>query len=391
MKFVVFHLNSMENISIYIHIPFCLKKCHYCDFYSITADETMMEAYVDSLILEIERRASLLGGKRLHVMSIFLGGGTPSLLPVNAIFRIMTAIYGSFTVSSDSENSIEINPETVTPAKYRDFLASGINRFSIGIQSFSDSDLKVLGRIHDSSRGIRAISNAVDSGGENVSIDLIYGIPGQTLEDWLENLNIGADRDLQHLSIYGLTIEPGTRFAEMITNHTVVAAGEDLERDMYLGTMEYLATRGYDQYEISNYSMPGYACRHNMRYWDGEPYLGFGASAHSFRNNERSWNVDDVELFIDRMKHGELAVSASETLSQEQQHIEYTMLGLRKTSGFSLSDFKRKFGYDFLDRYKETLIFLQQNENPYITVENDRVHLTEEGLVLYNEICGYFT
>ena len=387
---MVFHLIIMENVSVYIHIPFCLQKCLYCDFYSVVADEKIMEQYVDNLIVEIKLRASLLRGRTLLVKSIYFGGGTPSLLPIDGIARILSTVYDNFSVSSTAENSIEINPETAKLSLFREFLALGLNRFSIGIQSFSDKDLRKLGRIHDAATGSEAILNAIASGCQNINIDLIYAVPDQTLQEWRENLDIAADQNCEHLSIYGMTIEPGTPLAAMVHDRSIVPADEDLEREMYLVTMEHLESRGYQHYEISNYALPGFVCQHNMTYWDGGNYLGFGAAAHSYWRDERSCNDSDVMTYIDRLRLGKLPVVSTETLSVEQKYIEHIMLGFRKTEGFSLREFSEKFGYDFLDKHRDQVTLLLQGDEPFLSIDQDRIKLTREGLLVYNEICRSF-
>jgi len=380
----------MEKISLYIHIPFCLKKCHYCDFYSIVASDDIIDSYIEGLITEIALRANNSERDKIQVSSIYLGGGTPSLLNARQINQILAAIRKDYHVIPEAEITIEINPETMKQSIYRQYLNEGINRFSIGIQSFNDDDLKALGRIHNSKTALKTVSDAHKAGCKNISLDLIFGIPNQSLLNWQKNIKIALGQNIAHLSLYGLTIESGTPLETMIVQNLIGKADEEVERNMYLYNMDYLESRGFHHYEISNYALPGYLCRHNMSYWDGTSYIGLGASAHSLWGGERMWNICNVAEYTKLLLQQTLAIEGKEVLTKEKILLEYIMLGFRRTNGIALNDFKDKFDEDFLMKYRSQIEELMSYDSPLIAIENGRIRLTKEGLTLYNEVCAYF-
>jgi oxygen-independent coproporphyrinogen III oxidase len=381
----------MDKAGLYIHFPFCTQKCNYCDFYSVKITPTTVEYYIEALIQEIGFYSNHPLFSQTKFASIFLGGGTPSLLSSNQLNRIINKLYQTFNFASDIEFTIEANPESLSTNKLKEYFSSGVNRLSIGVQSFSDVDLKRLGRSHNSQQAEDAILWAQDVGFLNISIDLIFAIPGLSQVQWEANLRRAINLNPHHISIYGLTIAPGTILEKRIKNGFEIRQGEETERQMYLSTIVFLTEYDYQQYEISNFAKPGFKCLHNETYWDFSHYLSFGPSAHSYWENRRQWNVNSVNKYFESIKKGKKPIAEFENLTPEQKQLEFIFLSLRRTSGIDIYKFNGYFQISFLKRFKDSINKLENySGDKLFTFKKNRFKLTSEGFVLYNEICGFF-
>ena len=314
---------------LYVHVPFCASKCPYCDFFSVPAP-----SLIPGWLKAVEREASLHGDRFSRFDSLYLGGGTPSLLGEQELASLMKMIFHRFRFSPESELTIECNPDDITEAKAVLFKDLGFNRASLGVQSLDDRELRFLGRRHDSLRAERAFDRLRRFGFDNVGIDLIYGLPHQTQSNWLKTLKRARAFDPDHLSCYQLTIADRTPFGRLREEGRITPLGEEAERAFFRLTAEYLTAQGYTHYEISNFAKgKRYLCRHNQKYWRRIPYLGLGPSAHSFFPGERWWNVRSVSDYCDRLAIGESPVAESERLSADQEYLEWLSLGFRTKEG----------------------------------------------------------
>jgi len=326
-----------------MHIPFCVKKCPYCDFYSIT-DAALKKSFVSALIKEI----SMAGRNSPVFNTLYIGGGTPSVLSENSISRIVEAAYDSFNILPHTEITIEVNPGTVKPEKLKEYKGAGVNRISIGVQSFQKSNLNFLGRIHTVEDADLAIKWARDAGFENIGMDLIYGIPGQTRKSWLYDLEQAISYESEHLSCYMLTYESGTPMKKDLEKGSFKPLDEKTAGELFTATVEFLAGKGYAQYEISNFARAkNLRSRHNQKYWSFAPYIGLGPSAHSFIETRRCWNKASVTAYIKDLEEGRPPIDGQEVLSREQMMMESIFLGLRKADGIDVSEFNSRFDEDF--------------------------------------------
>lgn len=374
--------------SLYIHIPFCQKKCLYCDFYSVEGTE-QVEDFLALLMREISLRK--MEGNLATFETIFFGGGTPSLLEPDQFERILSRLQSVFRVGRDAEVTLEANPGTVTKERLKALRSLGVNRISIGIQSFHEPELRALGRIHDRAGAFQAIECARDAGLDNISLDLIFSIPGQSMTSWEDNLRTAVALAPQHVAAYSLIVEEGTPLACMVGVGAVRTNPVNLEAEMYERTMEYLGAHGYEHYEVSNYALPGFRCRHNCTYWSHDNYLGFGPSAHSFwkgrdgKDGRRWWNAADLSTYRDRLKGGSLPTESGEEVGPRELLGERIFLGLR-TGGLDLERLRVDFGYDFESRRGELMRWMI-HEN-LARVEQEVLHLTPQGFLLCDEICS---
>lgn len=326
---------------IYIHIPFCHRKCSYCAFYSkVESGRLKVERYVDALL---EEMASRRNEQTMPVRTVYFGGGTPSILEINELKRIVDGLRTCFDLHGVEEATLECNPEDLTP-EYLDELRKlhFFNRLSVGVQSFDERLLRTINRRHSPQQAIASVRNAYDAGFENVTIDLIYGLPGQTMADWQATLAQATALPVKHISAYSLTVEEGTILAAQIGQGRVTLPPESLQIEMYGTLLEHLALAGFEQYEISNFSLPGYRSRHNSRYWDRTPYLGLGAAAHSFDGQRRRWNVADVERYC------ALHSFEEEILDEKDAYNELLMLRLRTVEGINEKAIPSQFRDGFL-------------------------------------------
>jgi len=377
-------------LEVYIHIPFCAKKCGYCDFLSGPAPVSVQGHYVEQLIEEISYQSAHYPGYK--VISVFLGGGTPSLLLPKQVLEIMEHVRAHFELAEDAEVTIEANPGTVTMEKLEAWKMGGINRISIGLQSADDTELRNLGRIHSYDEFLKTYQRVRQAGFHNVNIDLMSALPGQTVASWKSTLKNVARLKPDHISAYSLMIEKGTSFYEKYYGHPELLPDEDVEREMYYVTKKFLQSRGFYRYEISNYAKPGKECRHNIGYWTGVEYLGLGLGASSYIQGFRFHNERDLKIYCKMKMKGKEADGWLHQeiikLSQKEKMEEFMFLGLRMIKGVSRKDFLRRFGVDMWDIYGKVLEKLK--ENRLITVDDFDVKLTEFGIDISNYVLSEF-
>lgn len=380
---------NQKELELYIHIPFCVKKCSYCDFLSAPATEQTKEAYMAALFAEIGGRAK--DYKDRIVTSVFIGGGTPSLLSGDSIRQLMEHIREGFSLAPDAEITMEVNPGTVTTEKLTAFYAAGINRLSIGMQSAQEQELKILGRIHDFDGFCQVYREAVEAGFTNINVDVMSGLPGQTLASYKDTLEkvLRLEPMPQHISAYSLIVEEGTPFAAMADRGELPLPEEDTERAMYEETIEVLAGYGFHRYEISNYALDGYECRHNVGYWIRRDYLGFGIGAASLIGNVRFQNGRDLNAYL---AHPFACREEEQSLTTQEQMEETMFLGLRLIRGVSYTEFARCYGQTLEEVYGE--VIARNVADGLLTVREDetgrRLTLTGRGLDVSNYVMAQF-
>ena len=362
---------------IYVHVPFCRRKCHYCAFNSKVGGANEISAYVDALITEINQR-----GQRQSTDTIYFGGGTPTTLTLNQLGEILRAIGDGFDVSAGAEITIEANPGTVDADYLRGLKSLGFNRLSLGVQTFDDALLKIIGRIHTSRAAIEAVELATKIFG-NVSIDLMYGLPTQTVEDVRRDLQRVKMSDVAHVSIYGLEIEEGTRFFR-----DGVTIDADLCADMYDVITRTLPAAGFRRYEVSNFARKNFVSRHNIGYWTGKKYWGFGAGAHGFDGKLRTSNVRDVATYIERIGAGENVAQIEEVVTRRAAMEEFCFLGLRMVEGIDARTFAQNFGADIFDIFGA--VINRNRQLGLLTVDGDKIALTTRGMSLGNIVFADF-
>ena len=381
-----------KELEIYIHIPFCVKKCAYCDFLSGPQDKETIERYVSRLLKEIQVHASKQKFTLdYEVTTIFLGGGTPSVLEANQIQRIFEMLKNSFKISKDAEITIEANPGTVTAEKLQAYKKCGINRISFGLQSTNNEELKLLGRIHTYEEFLESYQLARACGFENINVDLISAIPKQTVASWEETLKKVMALEPEHISAYSLIVEEGTPFAKVYGEgcpgeHDLPR--EEEERVIYYRTEELLEKAGYHRYEISNYAKAGKECRHNLGYWERKDYLGIGLGAASLIGNTRYKNTDDLLYYMEHSSDLSAIQENVEKLSLQEQMEEFMFLGLRKTEGVSVTEFKNTFGKTMEECYGEQIQKLK--EQGLLEQKDGRLMLTRPGIDVSNYVFGEF-
>ena len=409
------HLTASEQpeggagpIALYVHIPFCETKCPYCDFNTYARIESLIPDYVTALRTEIGLWGDVLGHPR--VSTVFFGGGTPSYLPSENIRALTDRIGESFAVRSDAEVTLEANPGDTSEARLADYLAAGINRLSIGVQSLDDGLLKLLGRRHSAAMAVEALHAAARAGFDNVSLDLMYGLPHQTLGQWEQTLSAAAGLGPQHVSMYCLTLEGGTPMERQVTARVLPDPDPDLAADMYLMAEDAMGARGYRHYEISNWALPGRESRHNLIYWKNQPYLGVGPGAHSYLEGLRFGNLKSPKEYIRRLapspalprnrgEEGALspltetirtmpAVQDVEPIDRRLEMAETMMLGLRLDTGVGVAEFAHRFGAPLSDVYGDTLDAL--NADGLVETTDVAVTLTDRGRLLGNEVFSRF-
>lgn len=368
-------------IGLYIHIPFCVQKCHYCDFSSYPGMESLWEDYAKAVVSELAIKSELLRDRIIE--TIFIGGGTPSLIPYHQISMIMDKIR-CFQLASDTEITIECNPGTLDASKLKAYAALGINRLSIGLQAYQERLLKLLGRIHTGKQFEEAVFLAKSHGFSNINADIIFGIPHQTLEDWRETLNRVMALDLPHVSCYGLKIEEGTALDRLRRDGRLDEVDDALDRLMYEEAKAILAEHGLYQYEISNFARQGYASRHNIRYWERDEYVGLGAAAHSLTGDRRYANTSDVGLYLKGIASGKPVLSEDYTISHEEALSESMILGLRMNKGINLDELSRTFGVNVRERFHEKLMNLSSKE--LVDYTGAMVRLTKKGMDFANQV-----
>lgn len=406
---------NRKSLGIYIHIPFCVQKCLYCDFVSGPASSEIKRNYVNYMLKEIELcNYGNKPGSEYVVDTIFIGGGTPSVLNADWIAEILCKLKGIFEIADDCECTIEVNPGTVDFTKLKKYRESGINRLSIGLQSCNDNELKILGRIHDFKTFEDTFQSARQAGFDNINIDLMSSIPDQTEKSFVQSLERVIDLNPEHISVYSLIVEEGTPFYEMDLN----LPDEDTERQIYYKTGEILKAHGYEQYEISNYAKPGKECKHNIRYWQCNEYIGFGVAAASYFNGVRWKNTEDINFYIkyiqsagdisdkqcedcdnnkqyadnsndkqradniDVMQNNEF-FSEKEILAPEEQCAEFMFMGLRMNKGVSAEEFCRRFDFTPEEKYGE--VIAKHIQNGLLVKEENCIRLTDKG----RDVCNF--
>lgn len=383
-------MEQTKNLGIYIHIPFCIRKCAYCDFLSFASEENARKGYIQSLIAEIRQWED---AERWHITSIFIGGGTPSVLKKEETAGILEAVYNKFQVDDDAEITTEANPGTLTKDKLYAYREQGINRLSLGLQSVHDQELKLLGRIHTYEDFLKGFHMAREAGFSNINVDLMSALPGQTVDSWRESLIKILRLKAEHVSAYSLIIEEGTPFYEKYAEDARLRdLGEDCrilpteenERSMYYETRRLTGEYGLEQYEISNYAKPGYECRHNQAYWLRQDYLGFGLGASSLIDNVRFRNTADLKEY----SQGLFEKEEREVLSVQEQMEETMFLGLRMKDGVSMETFEKVFHTPFSAVYGKTVLDLKKEG--LVQTEEERLFLTEKGFDLSNYTLAQF-
>lgn len=385
-------MSKDDNIpgGLYIHIPFCVKKCLYCDFYSITD-----LAQTSSFLAALEREMELAGQSTLTFDTLYIGGGTPSVLDGKAIEKIVASAFKHFRIQSDAEVTIEVNPGTVVLEDLRRYRQSGINRLNIGIQSFAEENLKFLGRIHSRQQALATLDWARQAGFENIGLDLIYGLPEQEKTHWLYDLGQAVQINPEHLSCYLLTRESGTPLDREVLADRIRLPAEDNLRRLFETTTDYLTHHGYRHYEVSNFARKAtpdpsfWESRHNRKYWSLAPYIGLGPSAHSYLEPERHWNHRSIEKYLQDIRQGKLPLADKEKLTREQMIMEAVYLGFRTVVGIDIGDFRRRFGIDFLKTFRQTIADFEKDG--LIKVAEDHCRLTPAGMVLLDGITAEFT
>lgn len=371
---------------LYVHIPFCLSKCPYCSFHSFPEkDDSLHLQYIKSLHQELKykKRQGKLRGK---MKSLFLGGGTPSILSIENLGMLFKVIQSEVDFTKDAEISIEVNPKTGIEKKISTLKSYGVNRISIGVQSFNDNDLMLLQRSYDGMDAKRCIETVYGSGIDNISIDLMYGLPNQSVKRWQENLSEGVLDTVQHLSIYQLTIEENTPFAKDLREKRFLLPSEDDIDLMDSHTRDILTVKGFERYEISNYSKKNQMCRHNVNYWENKEYIGLGAGAVGYEDSVRYWNEKNVSRYTDLVANSGSGQVSTEILEKDHTFRETVVIGLRMTKGVNIDQLHERFGIDVFEYYGNTVSTLIAQG--LLKQKNNNVHLTDRGMDLANSVMA---
>ena len=388
----IIDVNDTKQMELYIHVPFCTRKCFYCDFLSFPVHETEHQAYVDQLVKELALGSAMAAGH--EISSIFIGGGTPSLLDPKHIVRILDTVRAHYVVRKDAEITIEVNPASTIQYKLKAYRAAGINRLSIGLQSANDAELKTLGRIHIFDDFLKCFQSARMEGFQNINIDLMNDIPGQTVRSWKDTLRHVLMLKPEHLSIYNLIIEDGTPFKKMLSDGALSLPNEGVQMMIDFETKSAMEKYGYHRYEVSNYAKPGFECRHNYGYWSNVPYLGFGLGASSYLEHTLWSVIRDYQAFLDldleadaRNGYPQLFTDV-EKLTRNDEMAEFMFLGLRRTAGISEIEFTSRFQVDIhsvygpvLDRYTAEGLLIH---------EGYRYRFSDHGFDVSNQVLSDF-
>ena len=367
---------------VYVHIPFCASRCSYCDFFSTLKLAEVGQSYVEAVVTEAGLRRDELRGEA--VRTLYLGGGTPSQLPLPLLSQLVDGLSSSLGLTAVEEFTIEANPDDVTPEWCSALPSLGVNRVSMGVQTFEDDILRLIGRRHTAAQAVQAIANLRAAGIGNLSIDLIYGLPGQTLESWSRSVEQAVALEPNHISAYWLSYEPGTRLSRQLERGEVTEVPEEDCVEMYHELVERLRAAGFEHYEISNFALPGYRSRHNSSYWDGTPYLGLGAAAHSYDGTVRRSNPSNLNVYIDRIAAGETACEEEE-MTLWERYDERVMLGLRRSEGVDVELLRQEFG----DELAEHFVHEVQRHLAAGNVRREgpsRYLLTDKGILLSDSV-----
>lgn len=384
-------------LGLYVHIPFCVKKCKYCDFNSYKMDIDSKKRYIEDLKMEMELYSNKLYkdnkyknkeccslNKNDKITSIFVGGGTPSILTSDEIREVFISIKEMFDIDENAEITIECNPGTLTLEKLKTMKEIGINRLSIGLQAIQEKHLNFIGRIHTYEEFEKNYKDALSVGFKNINIDLMYSLPNQTLCDWKETLEKVVHLNPTHISAYSLILEEGTELYNMYESNKFELIDENVDIEMYEYTINYLKSKGYNQYEISNYSKEGYNCEHNILYWECEHYIGIGAGASGYINENRYNNVESLEDYHLSLVKREKPIQENEILSEKDMIEEKIFMGLRMNKGIKFEDFKKKFGIDFREKYNKQIEMLLARK--LINQSFEGIQLTQKGREISNSV-----
>ena len=380
----------MTSVGIYVHIPFCKKKCKYCDFTSFSCAEEKYEDYFKCLKQEIIGKTEEIKDDEISVDTIYIGGGTPSIVPADYIEQIVATIKNNYKVEKNAEITIEVNPGTVDREKLQKYYDIGINRLSIGLQSTNDKLLEMLGRIHTYSEFEDVYETARQVGFKNINVDLMIGLPKQTIEDVEDSLKKLIEKSPEHISVYSLIVEENTKMFDLIESGELELPDENLEREMYWKVKNTLQENGYKHYEISNFAKEGYESKHNLNCWKQHSYLGFGVAAHSYYDGMRYSNIESLNRYIENHKSGESVYNIvfHEKQSKEEMMKEYMLLGLRKINGINITEFKDKFSHNPLYVFRKELDKLVKED--LIEVDDNFVKLTIKGIDIANQVWMEF-
>ena len=380
----------MSKAGVYIHIPFCKSRCSYCDFATdVYRNAETVERYVNALIKEISENQFKIQNPESKIETVYFGGGTPSLLTAQQLENILAAIYKRFSVEKDAEITLEMNPATVSFEKLKDYKSLGVNRASFGVQTFDNRALKILARGHNADDARNTFELLKRAGFENISFDLIAGLPNQSLKDWERNLDEALKMKPEHLSLYLLEIHEKTPLAEQIKSSRQPLPDEDLASEMYELLIEKTSAENYRQYEISNFCRRGFESKHNNKYWLCEPVYGFGVSAHSFDGENRRWaNERDTAKYVELIESGKTAVCEDNFLSDEEIAAEFAFLRLRLAAGLNLREYESRFGVNLREKYAKD--FAEFKDFGLIEFKEDFLRLTKKGFVYSNEVFSVF-
>ncbi len=371
-----------EKLGLYIHIPFCKSKCAYCDFYSLPGRQDLVERYTKALCAHIAETAPQ--AREHRVDTVYFGGGTPAMLGDKALCQVLAFVKKRFRVDKDAEITVEANPDSVDLKMLRRLRRAGFDRLSIGMQSAVDSELAAVGRPHDFAQTRQAVEWARKAKFKNVSLDIIYGLPGQTMDSWMETLEATVALDPEHISGYGLKVEEGTPLAQRVAAGEVLP-DDDFQADAYLAMVDFLEKHGYEQYEISNFSKPGYSSRHNLKYWIMKPYLGFGPGAHSDFGQRRFSFVRDLEGYISAVETGSRLLDEDQSIPHSERASEYLMLRLRTTHGIEEWEYRREYYMDF---EALTPLLTDYERRGWVRRVDRRWAFTPEGFLRSNQLIG---
>lgn len=372
----------MKKIGLYIHIPFCVKKCNYCNFCSVVGNPELMEEYLRALVLEIKTK-SLKISKEIEINSIYIGGGTPSILPPGYISTLMQTVKSCFKLTNNCEISMEANPNSITYDKALEWFESGIRRMSVGLQSCRNNLLRLIGRSHNKQDYINAMNILKRAGFKNINTDIIIALPKQKMSDVKQSVRFAVKNGSTHISAYSLILEENTPLYESVNRGVVKLPKEEKAVNMYTKTVELLKEFGFKRYEVSNFCKTGFYCQHNLNCWKGEEYLGFGLSAHGYYNSIRYYNVDNIKHYIEKVFVYGNAVDVSENISNSEKIEEAIMLGLRTTKGVNLNELKT-LGCDLMKSKQKEIEFLKNNK----LIEYNKTYLcaTDAGFYVLNQI-----
>ncbi|WP_171334830.1 radical SAM family heme chaperone HemW [Anoxybacillus sp. EFIL] len=370
----------------YIHIPFCTHICHYCDFNKVFLHQQPVDAYIDALIIEMERTFERVPTSQLQ--TVFIGGGTPTSVTTKQLDRLLRAIHRIVSLASDVEFTVEANPDEVSDEQLYVLKQWGVNRLSFGVQTFDRELLQRIGRTHTKETAIETIERARKLGFHNINIDLMYGLPTQTIDHLKETLRVTFSLPIQHVSAYSLIIEPKTVFYNLMKRQTLPLPSQEEEAYMYEMIMEQMEQHGYKQYELSNYAQKGFDSRHNMTYWNNDDYYGFGAGAHSYMNGIRHVNAGPIKKYIQLIEHGQLPHVDTHVVSKEEQMEEHMFLGLRKIEGVNKNEFFMRYGKTVHDVFGEAIAL--QKQNGLLEETEEAIFLTHRGKLLGNEVFQSF-